>query len=143
MNKVIIISICLLFSFSMNAQNIFGKWKTIDDETGEEKSIVEIYRKDNEAYGKIIKIFNPDKQDAICSDCSEDDPRKDKRILGMEIVQGMEYDLDDEEWEDGTILDPNNGKVYDCKMWIGDDGNLKVRGYIAFFFRTQTWKKIN
>ena len=43
-----------------------------------------------------------------------------------------------EEWKDGTILDPENGSVYDCKLWV-EGGRLKVRGYVAFFYRTQTW----
>lgn len=45
---------------------------------------------------------------------------------------------DGDQWSGGEIPDPNNGKIYRCKIWVGD-GNLKVRGYIAFFFRTQTW----
>ena len=38
------------------------------------------------------------------------------------------------EWEDGTICDPKNGKIYDCEMWLEEDNmdELKVRGYIYF-----------
>ena len=54
----------------------------------------------------------------------------------MEFIRGMRKDGD--EWGDGSILDPENGKVFDCKLWV-EDGDLKVRGYVAFFFRTQTW----
>jgi len=43
-----------------------------------------------------------------------------------------------ETWEDGDILDPENGKVYRCKVWV-EQGNLMVRGYIAFLYRTQKW----
>jgi uncharacterized protein (DUF2147 family) len=122
------------------AQSIVGKWKTIDDETGKEKSIVEIFIEDGKAYGKIIKLFRtPDEdQDPICDVCT--DHRKDKKIIGMTIITDMV--MDDDEWDDGEILDPNNGKVYDCKLWV-EDGTLQVRGYIAFFFRTQTWLKAN
>ncbi|HNA34041.1 MAG TPA: DUF2147 domain-containing protein, partial [Flavobacteriales bacterium] len=62
--------------------------------------------------------------------------RKDQPVLGMEIIRDMVKD--DDEWEDGTILDPENGKVYDCKLWL-EDGKLMVRGYVAFFYRTQEW----
>lgn len=121
---------------NVSAQTIFGKWKTIDDETGKPKSIVEIYEKDGKAYGKVIKLFREphEDQDPICDKCTDD--RKDKKVLGMEIIRAMEKD--DDEWEDGTIMDPKKGTVYDCKMWV-EDGKLQVRGYIAFFFRTQTW----
>lgn len=135
----------LLFVFiftitGVNAQDILGKWKTIDDETGKPKSIVEIYLKDGKAYGKVVEILNPEKQDAVCDLCDEDDDRWNKKVLGMDIIRGLEQDGD--EWEDGTILDPNNGKVYDCAIWV-ENGELQVRGYIAFFFRTQTWLKVN
>ena len=56
----------------------------------------------------------------------------------MEIIREMEKDGD--EWEDGTILDPKSGKIYDCEIWR-DGEELKVRGYIAFLYRTQTWLK--
>lgn len=138
--KIALFLISVSFISETNAQSIVGKWKTIDDETGKEKSIVEIYMEDGKAYGKIIKLFRtPDEdQDPFCDDCT--DHRKDKRIIGMTIITDMVKD--DNEWDDGEILDPNNGKIYDCKLWI-EDGTLQVRGYIAFFFRTQTWLKVD
>lgn len=95
--------------------------------------------KDGKAYGKIVKLFRePDEdQDPICDDCT--DYRKNQKVLGMTIITDMV--LDDDEWEDGEILDPKNGKIYDCKLWV-EDGKLMVRGYIAFFFRTQTWLRV-
>jgi len=72
----------------------------------------------------------------VCSKCPTDDDRHGKKVIGLEIIRGMVRDGDT--WTDGTILDPKNGSVYDCKLWL-EDGHLKVRGYVAFFFRTQTW----
>lgn len=136
--KIALFLISILFINNLNAQSIVGKWKTIDDETGKEKSIVEIFIRDGKAYGKIIKLFRSPEEDQnpTCDECT--DHRKDKRIIGMTIITDMIKD--DDEWEDGEILDPNNGKIYDCKLWV-EDGTLQVRGYIAFFFRTQTWLK--
>ncbi len=116
--------------------DIFGKWKTIDDETGKAKSIVEITERNGQAYGTIEQLFRPadEEQDPVCKECT--DHRKGQKIIGMEIITGLERDGD--EWDDGEILDPENGKVYDCKLWV-EDGKLKVRGYIAFIYRTQTW----
>ena len=74
----------------------------------------------------------------MCTDCTGDN--KGKKVLGLVIVNNLEKDGD--EFSDGTILDPNNGKVYDCSIWLDESGDLQVRGYIAFFFRTQTWKKL-
>ncbi|TXC81522.1 DUF2147 domain-containing protein [Luteibaculum oceani] len=138
-----LLSICFALIFSSTfAQDITGKWKTIDDETGKVKSIVEIYLQDGKAHGKILEIFRAPEEDQNpnCRKCTDD--RKNKPVIGMEIIRGLEND--DEEWEDGTILDPENGKVYDCKLWVDeDDPNiLNVRGYVAFFFRTQTWERV-
>ncbi|MDA1336059.1 MAG: DUF2147 domain-containing protein [Bacteroidetes bacterium] len=138
----------LLFSFfacAAMAQNpVLGKWKTIDDETGRIKSIVEITERNGKLYGKVVELFRlPDEdQNPICTDCTDD--RKNKPALGMEIVRDMVQDGKALEWEDGTICDPKNGKVYECAMWFeeGEMDELKVRGYIYFLYRTQTWLRV-
>jgi uncharacterized protein (DUF2147 family) len=132
----------LLFPVTaLYSQNtLSGKWKTIDDDTGKPKSIVEIYKKaDGKYYGKVIKLFREpnEDQDPICDECTDD--RKNKKVLGMEIIRGLAKLQS--EYKNGTICDPKNGKIYDCKMWIEGD-KLQVRGYVLFFFRTQTWERI-
>ena len=131
----------LLLFTGINAQSVFGKWKSIDDDTKKAKSIVEIYEVDGKLYGKIIELFREpgEDPDPICDECDEDDDRHNQKVIGLEIIRDMEADGD--EWEDGTILDPEDGKVYSCKLWIDEDdqNKLNVRGYIAFFYRTQTW----
>ena len=139
-SRITLIFIILFTTSFLSAQSIIGRWKTIDDETGKAKSIVEIYMKNGKAYGKIIKLFrnSSQEQNPICDKCT--DYRKDQKVIGMTIISAMEKDGD--EWEDGEILDPNNGKIYNCKLWV-EDGKLQVRGYVAFFYRTQTWLKVN
>lgn len=138
--KTNLLFIILLLFVSVNAigqrTSIFGEWKTVDDNTGKIRSIVEIYEKNGKAFGKIKKLFREphEDQDPICVECT--DHRKDKKVIGMEIISGMEKDGD--EWEEGEILDPENGKTYNCKIWV-EEGKLMVRGYIAFLYRTQTW----
>ena len=123
-------------SYSSLGQSITGKWKTIDDETGKPRSIVEVYEKEGKVFGKIIELFRePDEDpDPICEECT--DYRKDKKVIGMEIISDMKAKGD--EYVDGEILDPENGKIYKCKLWV-EEGNLKVRGYLYFLYRTQTW----
>lgn len=122
---------------------LLGKWKTIDDETGRVKSVVEIVERDGLYYGTVVELFRlPDEdQDPYCDKCEDD--RKDKRVMGMEIVRDMKFD-EKWEWEDGTICDPKKGSVYDCEMWFKDNNFdvLKVRGYILFLFRTQEWIRV-
>ena len=146
MKKILLLSLSLLVSWGAAiAQDnpLLGKWKTIDDETGRVKSVVEITERDGLLYGTVVELFRlpEEDQDPYCDKC--DDDRKDKRVLGMEIVRDMSFDKE-WQWEDGTICDPKKGSVYDCEMWF-EDGNmdvLKVRGYILFLFRTQEWYRV-
>jgi len=129
-----------MFSSSSIGQTISGKWKTIDDETGEEKSVVQIWKaKDGLFYGKIMKLFDESKKDNVCDKCDEDDARYNQKVVGMKIIMKMKKS-DTNEWTGGTILDPNNGKVYKCKI-SRDGDNLSMRGFIGFSLigRTQTW----
>ena len=128
--------------FCVFGQAALGKWKTIDDNSGDERSIVEIYEKDGKVFGKIVKLFRKpgEDPDPLCDECDSDDDRYMKKIVGMDIIRNMKKSGN--ELEDGTILDPESGKVYRCKIWIEGD-KLNVRGYWGPFFRTQTWKKVS
>ena len=137
--KNILIALLLIVvspnAFSKEAK-ITGIWKTIDDDTKQVRSLVEISIQDKQLYGKIIKLFpqDGDPENPVCEKCEGD--RKNKLILGLQIIDGLT--LKKNKWRDGEILDPNNGKTYDCRIWE-EDGKLMVRGYIGFFFRTQEW----
>jgi uncharacterized protein (DUF2147 family) len=124
----------------LSANDILGKWKTIDDETGEVKSIVEIYEKNGKYYGKVIQIMNKARQDAKCDKCTGS--KKNKPVLGLEIIVDMKKD--DDEFTGGKILDPESGKEYKCNISFETKNKLKVRGYIGFSLigRTQYWHKI-
>jgi uncharacterized protein (DUF2147 family) len=141
----ILVVILLLFTFSLNGQQIVGQWKTIDDETKKERSIVEIYKVGDRYAGKIIKLQRSleDDPDPVCDACDPDDSRYLQKIIGMEIIQDMAFDKSSNEYVDGAILDPESGSEYQCKLWLSEEGTLKVRGYIAFFYRTQTWLPVS
>ncbi|WP_291802444.1 DUF2147 domain-containing protein [Lutibacter sp.] len=135
------IVIVLTISFSSYSQSIFGKWKTIDDETGKEKSIVEIYQsRDGKAYAKILELLEKDKQDKLCTNCKG--KYKNRPIKGLEIINGLIKD--DDEWNGAKILDPKTGKEYKCIISLEEPTKLKVRGYIGFALigRTQYWHKV-
>jgi uncharacterized protein (DUF2147 family) len=117
-----------------------GVWQTVDDHTGQPKALVQISDDGNGGLsGKVIKGLNPaDKPDRRCTECT--DARKDQLILGMTIIDGMKKT--DDGWDGGHILDPENGKLYRCKMHVEDGGQkLVVRGYlgISLLGRSQTW----
>ncbi|MEO9485309.1 MAG: DUF2147 domain-containing protein [Ekhidna sp.] len=139
MKRMIPFALMLLFSTSTYSQTIVGTWKTIDDESGKARSIVEIYEEENRYYGKILKLFREEDEDPdpVCDEC--EDHRKGQKIIGMEIISDMKFNKKENEYHKGEIMDPENGNIYDCKLWVADDGNLKVRGYLLFFYRTQTW----
>ncbi len=127
--------------FGMASNELVGKWKTIDDVTGEVKSIVEIIDQDGKLYGTIIQVFNKDPNfNPLCHQCK--DQLKGEKIIGMQIINGLE--LVEGRWC-GTrgILDPDNGKYYDVKIWLDPENHdrLLVRGYFSFLFRTQVWQR--
>ena len=114
-----------------------GYWKTIDDETGEAKSIVKIYEVEGRLYGRVDRLLkNPG---ALCTACEGDD--HNAPIEQMVIMWGMNQD--DDVWKGGQIFDPEKAKTYRCKIWLTEEGTkLMVRGYLGPFFRTQTWIRV-
>jgi uncharacterized protein (DUF2147 family) len=122
------------------ADSPVGTWQTIDDHTGQPKALVQISADSGGSLdGKVIKGLGPnDQPDRRCTECT--DARKDQLILGMTIINDMKKT--DDGWDGGQILDPENGKVYKCKMHLEDGGQkLVVRGYIgvSLLGRSQTW----
>ena len=125
------------FSVSAAAADAVGRWKTIDDETGQAKSIVEISKAANGTYtGRIVELLRPSKPNPVCDKCKDD--RKNKPITGMEIIRGMKKDGD--AWSGGSILKPDEGKIYKSKMKLIEGGQkLEVSGCISFFCKSQVW----
>jgi uncharacterized protein (DUF2147 family) len=122
-----------------------GLWKTIDDATKKEKSLVRITDNGGAFSGRIEKLLDPSsKPDAVCDKCSDD--RKDKPILGMTIITGVRQSANAADiWDGGHILDPNDGKSYKVRLSPVDGGKkLDVRGYIGMplLGRTQTWLRV-
>jgi uncharacterized protein (DUF2147 family) len=118
-----------------------GLWKTIDDETKQEKSFVRITDTGGVLSGKIEKVLSPGMQEAVCDKCS--DARKGKPIVGLEIIEGVKKNADQAWWDGGSILDPNNGKTYKLRLTPMEGGKaLEVRGYIGPFYRNQTWLRV-
>ena len=140
MRNIFILILVLTFSSNSQAQSIFGKWNSFDEETNKIESVIEVYQKEGKAYAKIIKITDPERQDATCFQCKG--KRKDQPILGMDILTGLKKNKD--EWSGGKILDPKNGKEYKCYIKLLDDNTLKLRGYIGFSLlgRTAIWKRV-
>ena len=137
--KKIILLLLITISYTANSQTIFGKWHSFNDETQEVESVIEVYEKNGKAFAKIIEIKNPDRKTAVCDKCKG--PKKDKPILGMEILSGLKKN--DDEWSGGKILDPKNGKEYKCYIKLVEDNKLKIRGYIGFSLlgRTAFWQR--
>lgn len=140
MKKLIILPFLLLVAVFVSAQdNIIGVWQTIDDESGEAKSHVEIYKKaDGMIYGKVIKLL-PAASTTTCDGCPGD--MNGKSLIGMDILTGLKPYKD--YYSYGIITDPAGGKQYKCNVTPAGD-KLEVRGYVGFTLlgRTQVWHKI-
>jgi uncharacterized protein (DUF2147 family) len=130
------------FATLASANSPVGQWHTIDDSTGEIKSLVVIVEQQGQVRGRVEKLLRKDAdQNAKCEKCSDD--RKNKPILGLEIIRGAKKASSKNIWEDGEILDPENGKTYGLRLTPVENGaKLEVRGSIGPFGRTQTWVRV-
>lgn len=139
--KYFVTLVAALFALTAFAQSPAGLWKTIDDKTGKERSTVRITESGGVFSGKIEKLLAADaKQDAKCEECT--DARKDQPVIGMTIIRNVKKN--DDQWDGGDILDPNNGKVYKVRIKLSEDNKkLEVRGYVGtpMFGRTQSWMR--
>lgn len=139
MKKILFTALLVVASFSVQSQTIFGKWHSTNETTGEVDSVIEVYEKNGKAFAKIIDIKDPKRKNAVCDLCS--DENKNKPILGLNILTGLEKDGD--EWSGGKILDPRNGKVYKCYIKLETENKLKIRGFIGFSLigKTAYWTR--
>ena len=138
--KYIFLITILLTSLTLSAQTFVGQWETYDDKTNEKKGLIEISEEDGFFTAKVLETYvGP--PDATCRFCKGD--KKDQPIIGMKIIEGLKRDGDI--CEDGTILDPESGKVYKCYLELEEPNKLKVRGYVGFALlgRTQYWRRKN
>lgn len=139
--RLVILTLALLSVNFGTAQSVFGEWKTIDDRTGKPKGVIKIYKDNGKMYGKVIKILEEGKEDVRCTKCEGD--LKDKPVLGMTIIEAAELQ-EDGEWKGKKLFDPEQAMTFRCKIWLNPDNpdELKVRGYLAFIYRTQTWLRV-
>ncbi|MBS3742040.1 MAG: DUF2147 domain-containing protein [Candidatus Cloacimonetes bacterium] len=149
MKKSIFIFVILLLVFlsgstlMAKSSSPVGFWKTIDDESGEKKSVVEIWQDQGKLYGKIVKLFRKPDEDPnpVCAEGSGE--LTGKPMLGATIMRNLKEDEDSDWWIDGLITDPKKGKTYHCKIKVIENGEkLRVRGYIKALFkigRSQYW----
>lgn len=139
MKRILFFAVTLLFSVTLFAQNpLLGEWITVDDATGEQKSIVRIYQADNgKYYGTIIQLLDENGETAVCTECTGED--HNKPIVGLTIIRDMQ--LKDNELRGGKVLDPDNGKFYYAKVYL-KDGKLILRGSLdkaGLLGRSQIW----
>ena len=128
--------------FAQAQMSPVGTWNTIDDKTKEIKSEIVISEAAGVLSGKVTKLLRKEAdQKAVCTECSDD--RKDKPLVGLEIIRGAKKTEGKEVWESGKILDPENGKNYTLRLTPIEGGKkLEVRGSVFGIGRTQTWVRV-
>jgi uncharacterized protein (DUF2147 family) len=142
MRAALALTAAMSFASAQAQMTPVGLWHTIDDKTGEVKGEIRIVEVGGVLTGKLERSLKKDsKSDDTCDKCT--DERKDKPMVGLELIRGAKKVADKDVWEGGKILDPENGKEYTLRLTPIEGGKkLEVRGYIAFFFRNQTWVRV-
>lgn len=144
---IIMIAAVAVMNVNVRAAEVLaGTWKTIADEgadKGKAKSHLVIAETNGVYSARIVKLLLKP-QDTLCDKCKGD--LYNKPVVGMFIFSNMKKTgkVDKkfgEEYAGGKIMDPDNGKFYTCKIWVKGD-TLTVRGYLAFFYRTQKWYRV-
>jgi uncharacterized protein (DUF2147 family) len=121
-----------------------GVWRTFDDGTNRPGAEIQIYAVGDKFAGKVLRSLRPEEQGQVvlCIKCPDD--RKDKPMIGLEIIRDLPREGQNSVWEGGNILDPDNGKTYKLRLQLLEEGKrLQVRGYLGPFFRTQVWERRN
>ncbi|UUZ57151.1 DUF2147 domain-containing protein [Massilia sp. H-1] len=130
----------LVLKLSQQEATPVGLWKNIDDVTGKPKALIRISEDKGELRGQIEKLFPAPGEDPNPKCIACNGAKKDQPVIGMVFMSGLKKNGD--EYTDGEILDPDNGKVYRSKMSLAEGGKkLKVRGYVGvpMFGRSQVW----
>jgi uncharacterized protein (DUF2147 family) len=121
-----------------------GLWQSTDDASGKPRAEIRISETAGVLTGRIERSLQPVPVGAVllCTLCQDD--RKDKPLIGMEIIRQMRAGSDTQTWEGGEILDPDKGKVFKLRLQLQDGGRkMQVRGSVGPFFRNQTWIRLS
>ncbi len=125
---------------AVHGQSIEGKWKTVDDRTGQPRALVDVRIFEGRLYGTIQKILEEGEEDVRCTACTG--ALYNQPVRGMQIIDAFERSGKGY-FKGDRLLDPEQGKFFRGRVWLDpeDPDKLKVRGYLAFLYRTQTWER--
>lgn len=139
--EALVVILCFFIGHVAWSQTVFGKWKTIDDRNGITKAIVEVYEENGLLQAKILKILEKGKENARCVKCKGE--LKDKPVTGMKIMKDFKRNAKGE-YKGSPLFDPEQAMTFRGKVWLDpkNPNRLKVRGYLAFLYRTQTWHRV-
>lgn len=145
MLRFLLIQAVLSISLPCLAQTTpVGLWQSVDDATGKPRAEIRLSESAGVLTGRIERSLLPTPVGAVllCILCQDD--RKDKPLIGMEIIRQMKVGSDAQTWEGGEILDPDKGKTFKLRLQLQENGKkMQVRGYIGPFFRDQTWIRLS
>jgi uncharacterized protein (DUF2147 family) len=131
MKKLILFFTLALYvgtSIAQEANKIAGIWWN-DEKTTK----IKVEQKGGKYIGTIVYMI-PEKYEngQPPKDDKNPDPKLQNRsVVGLQILEGLEYDANKKEWKNGRIYDPKSGKTYDCYAWLENNDLLKLKGFVA------------
>lgn len=150
MKNIRVVPIILLFISAMMCTKVYSQRQKTDAIAGiwyneEKTSKLQIYREGPHYFAKIVWLRDPVDEATKKPRVDNLNPNvrlRNRPLLGLIVLRDFVFDGDDQ-WEDGTIYDPNNGKTYSCYIAVDSPGKLKIRGYIgvSLLGRTTYWTR--
>ena len=132
----LVITLIVSAAAQYNSDGITGRWMSMENNLE-----VEIYKTGNEFKARVVWFDDSDdKSRPMNGRCDRKNPNealRNRKLIGLEVMHGLMYKADDNEWQNGRIYDASSGKDWNAKAWLTNDGLLKVRGFWHFEFLGQ------
>jgi uncharacterized protein (DUF2147 family) len=132
-----------------------GYWLSVDEKTGKVTAGWEIYQEGGRLFGKILSTA--DHPPGVIADKCDESYRgfpaagkvNQMPVAGTPWIFGLSPEKQSGRWSGGNVIDPNDGKMYKCRIIFRAAGTgkftadtLEMRGEIGLGIgRSQFWQK--
>jgi uncharacterized protein (DUF2147 family) len=107
-----------------NTDSVYGYW------INRNGWVIEAAPCGDEICGHIVAVGGRSENPQRFDEFNPDPALRDRPLCGVAIFGSFVLNGEPNEWEDGWIYNPQDGKTYSSNMELADNGDLEVRGYV-------------